>query len=72
MDQQTRERHEWRIRMVLAVTQLLFVKTFIVLRACMSQRVVVWMVRLDQNSSRPIATTSTSRNLRDELKRSLR
>src|SRR6185369_7825348 len=72
MDQQTRERHERRIRMVLPVAQLLFVKTLIVLRTRMSQRIVIRMIRLDQNSSRPIATSRPSRHLRDQLKRSFR
>src|SRR5215217_4440942 len=72
MDQQTRERHKRRIRMVLPVPQLLIVKTFIVLRARMSQSIVVWMIRLNQNSSWPITSTRATRNLRDELKRSFR
>src|SRR6185295_12009750 len=72
MDQQTRERHERRIRMVLPVAKLLLVKPFIILRARVSQCIVVWMISLDQDSSRPITTTGASRNLRDELKRSFR
>src|SRR5215216_5681825 len=65
MDQQARERDERRIRMILPVTKLLFVKPLIILRASMSQRVVIRMIRLNQNSSRAITTTRATRNLRD-------
>src|ERR1051325_6808583 len=58
--------------MVLPVAQLLFVEALIILRTRMSQGIVIWMIRLDQNSSGPIATPRTSRNLRNELKRSFR
>src|SRR5215216_4376526 len=58
--------------MVLPVPKLLFVKRFIVLCARVSQSIVVRMISLNQHSSRPIATTSPPRNLRDELKRSFR
>ena len=72
MDQQTRERHERRIRMVLPVAKLFVVEAFIILRTRMSQSVVIRMIRLNQNSSGTIAAPGTSRDLSDELKRSLR
>src|SRR4029079_1193642 len=58
--------------MILPVTKLLVVKRFIILRARVSQSIVVWMISLNQHSSRSITTTSTPRDLRDELKRSFR
>src|SRR5262245_43953620 len=72
MDQQARERNERRIRMILPVTKLLFIKRLIVLRASVSQSIMIWMIGLDQNSSRPIAASCASRHLRDQLKRSFR
>ena len=58
--------------MILPVAQLFVVKSFIVLRTRVSQSVVIRMIRLNQDSSRTIATSGTSRDLRDELKRSFR
>src|SRR6185369_10164080 len=72
MDQQTRECYERRIRMILPVPKLLVVKMLVILRARMSQSIVIWMIRLNQNSSRTIAAPGTSCDLRDELKRSFR
>src|SRR5688572_13640973 len=72
VDQKTREGHERRVGMVLPVSQFFVVKTFVVLRARMPQCVVIRMIRLNQNSPRPITTTCTPRNLGNQLKRSLR
>ena len=72
MDQQTCQGDERWIRMVLPVTQLLFVKSFIVLRTRVAQSIMVGMISLDQNSSRTITTSGTASNLRNQLKRSFR
>ena len=72
MDQEAGEGDERRIGMVLAIAQLLLVKRLVILRARVSQSIVIWMIGLDQNFTGPIATTRTSRDLRDELKRSFR
>src|SRR5690349_17592120 len=72
MDQQTRERNERRIRMILTVAQLFFEKRPVILRTRVSQCVVVRMIRLNQDSSRSIAASGATRDLRDQLKRSFR
>src|SRR5215207_8147119 len=72
MDQKTRERHERRIGMILPVPQFFVVKTFVVLRTRMTQGVVIRMIGLNQDSSRPIATPRPARDLCNELKRSFR
>src|SRR5689334_5793024 len=72
MDQQTRERDERRVRVILPVTQLLFVERFVILRARVAQSVVIRMIRLNEDSSRPITASRASGDLRDELKRSFR
>src|SRR6185503_4429262 len=72
VDQEAPERDERRIRMVLPVVNLFVVKTFVVLRACMAQRVVIRMVGLNQHSARAIAASGASRHLRYQLKRSFR
>src|SRR5215213_7058407 len=68
MNQQTRERHERRIRMVLPVLNFLVVEPVVILSAGMSQRVVIRMVSLNQDSAGPIAATSAPRDLSDQLK----
>src|SRR5215217_3911514 len=68
MDQHTRQCYERRIRMILPVAQLFLVKRFIVLRTRVSQSVMIRMIRLNQDPSRTIATSRSSRNLRDQLK----
>src|SRR5690242_5878325 len=72
MDQQTRERDERRIRVILPVAQFLFVERFVILRARVAQGVVIRMISLNQDSSWPITASRASGNLRDELKRSFR
>src|SRR4051794_34667794 len=58
MDQQTRERHKRRIRMILTIAQLLFVEAFVILCIRVAQGVVIRMIRLNQNSARSIAAPS--------------
>src|SRR5690348_4408439 len=72
MDQQARERDERRIRMILTIPQLLFVERFVVLRTRVAQSIMIRIIRLNEHSSRSIATPRSSGNLRDELKRSFR
>src|SRR5690348_15238371 len=72
MDQQTRERDERRIRVILTVAQLLFEKRFVVLCARVSQCVVIRMIGLNQDSSGSISASGATRDLRDQLKRSFR
>src|SRR6185369_1198871 len=72
MHQKTRQRHEWRIRMILTVTKLFVVEPFVILCTCVSQSVVIWMIRLNQNSARSIAPAGAACDLRDQLKSSFR
>ncbi len=46
MDQQRAERHKRRICVVLAMADLFFVKTVVILRASMSESVVIWVISL--------------------------
>src|SRR6185436_16773237 len=71
MNQQTREGHERRIRMVLPVAKLFLKEPFIVLRARVSQRIVIRMISLNQDAPRSITTSRTSCYLCNQLKGSL-
>ena len=65
MDQQARQRHKRRVRMVLPVANLLVEKAFVILRARVPQRVVIGMVSVNQNLPRAVAASGSSRHLRD-------
>ena len=65
MNQEARQRDERRIGMILPVTNFFVVEAFVVLCAGVSKRVVIRMIRLNQNFAGTIAATSASRNLRD-------
>src|ERR1043165_7653132 len=71
VDQHASERDERRIRMILAVMDLFVVEAFVILGARVAQRVVIRMIGLNQHLPRSIATSRASRDLRDQLKRSL-
>ena len=58
--------------MVLSVTNLFVIETVVVLRASMSQGVVLRMVSLNQNPAGPITTTGAPRDLSYKLKRAFR
>src|SRR5215208_2299439 len=68
MDEQTRQCYERRIRMILPVAKLFLIEAFIILRARVSQSVMIWMVGLDQNPAGSIPATSASCDLSNELK----
>jgi len=68
MDEQTRQRYERRIRMILPVAKLFVIKAFKILRAGVSQSVMMWMIGLDQNSAGSIPAAGASRDLSNELK----
>jgi hypothetical protein len=58
--------------MVLSIVDLLVVKTFVVLRAGVTESVVIRMVRLNQYLAGTIAASGASGDLSDQLKRPLR
>ena len=72
VDHQRCQRHKRRIRMILTMANLLFIKARIVLRAGVSQGVVIRMVGLNQHLSGPITSSRPTGNLGDQLKRSFR
>ena len=47
MDQQRAERNKRRISVVLAMANLFIVKTVVILRASMSESVVIWVISLN-------------------------
>src|ERR1051326_6790949 len=72
MDQQTRERHKRRIRMILTIAQLLFVERFVILCTRVAQSVMIRVIGLNEHSSGSIAAPGPSCHLSDELKGSFR
>src|SRR5262245_54872440 len=54
--------------MILPIPNLFSIKGFIVLRACVPQRVMMRMIALNDNSPRPITTAGPTSYLGDQLK----
>lgn len=57
--------------MILPVANFLVVETVVILSAGVTQSVVIRMISLNQDLTRPFTAASTTRDLRDELKRAL-
>src|SRR5882672_7104973 len=61
--EEQRQRHERRIAVITAMTNLLIVESSIVLSLRVPQRIVMRMISLNQHAARQVAPTGTTRDL---------
>ena len=57
------ENDKRRVAVIAPVANLFSIKTVVVLRPCMTQNVVIWMVSLDQHAARKITSASAPGDL---------
>ena len=70
--EQQRQDGKRRVSMITSVPYFLIIKSLIVLRGCMPERVVMRMIGLNQNAAQQVTPARASGDLGDELESSFR